>query len=452
MEPAVILTIVLKLLAVALLVLINGFFVAAEFAIVKIRHSELDALIAKGNRRARVARQVVQNLNSSLSAAQLGITLASLGLGWIGEPVFSSLLAPVLSWLRIESVELRHSISFMVGFSAITFLHISAGEQAPKALAIQKSLATSLWIASPLTWFHRLSYPFIWILNTTSLWMLRQLGIEPASEAEQTHSEDELRLIISATGGKSASPVLGRNLVLNALDLRHRVVREVMRPRQEIITLNTEASISECIALAERTRFSRFPICEMGDLDKTLCTVHIKDIYALRLRAHCGRDLTIAGRKIIYVPETARLEKLLQFFLTRKLHMAMVVDEYGGTCGMATLENILEELVGPIQDEFDQEQPLYRPLGQEIWEIHGSLPLRELSLLTLETITDEGVATTSGLVTQRLGGFARTGDTLVLGSFDLRVEEMDGPKIARLKLSRRPTNANPEPGDNAPSI
>jgi CBS domain containing-hemolysin-like protein len=452
MEPNTLAILALKLLAVVALVLLNGFFVAAEFAIVKVRYSQLETLIAKGHRRAKIAERVVQNLNASLSAAQLGITLASLGLGWIGEPVFSSLLAPVLSWLQIESLEWRQSISFLVGFSAITFLHISAGEQAPKSLAIQRPLATALWVASPLTWFHRISYPFIWLLNTTSLWMLRQLGIQPAVENEQAHSEDELRLIISATSGKSASPVLGRNLVLNALDLRHHVAREVMRPRQEIVGLNTEDSIAECISIAERTRFSRFPLCEEGNLDKTLGAVHIKDIYALRLRAHSGKDLASAGRKIIYVPETAHLEKLLQLFLTRKVHMAIVVDEYGGTSGMVTLENILEELVGPIQDEFDQEQPLYRPMGKDAWELQGALPLRELSLLTRETIADEGITTISGLVTQRLGGFAQPGNTLVLGSYELTVEEMDGPKVARLKLTRRALPSNPEQLEDPPTI
>ena len=428
----------LKLLAALLLVLLNGFFVAAEFALVKIRETQLDTLIAKGHRRAKIARSILGNLNESLSAAQLGITLASLGLGWIGEPVFSSLLAPLMDGLGVVSPEWRHLIAFFVGFSAITFLHISAGEQAPKALAIQKPLATTLTIATPLLWFYRASYPLVWGLNHTSLWLLRKVGIEPISESDRVHSEEELRLLISASRPTSSGLALQRNIVLNALALRHRIAREVMRPRQEIIGLNTESSLAECLDVAEKTRFSRFPLCDQGNLDKILGTVHIKDLYALRFRAHAGADLAPTARKIIYVPETARLEKLLHLFLERKLHLAVVVDEYGGTVGMVTLENILEELVGPIQDEVDQEKPLAQKTGELTWDLAGALPLHQLSELIGETITEEGVTTTSGLVTHRLGGFPQVGHTFTLGACELRVEEMDGTRVARLTLTRKP--------------
>ena len=211
-----------------------------------------------------------------------------------------------------------------------------------------------------------------------------------------------------------------------------------MRPRKEIVALDTEASMAECLDLAEKTRYSRFPLCERGDLDKTLGVIHIKDLYAMRPKARKGADLFPVCRKLIYVPETARLEKLLQLFLERKLHFAIVVDEYGGTVGMATLENILEELVGQIQDEFDQEKPLLVKKDERTWEVDGALPLHELADLVGEPLKEEGVTTTSGLVTQRLGGFPNEGDTLTLGPFELRVQQMDGARVARLKLTRRP--------------
>ena len=179
----------------------------------------------------------------------------------------------------------------------------------------------------------------------------------------------------------AGQPRLGRDIVLNALDLRQRIVREVMRPRQEIVALDTEASMAECLDVAEKTRYSRFPLCEGGDLDKTLGVVHIKDLYAMRIKARTGADLLPVARKLIYVPETARLEKLLQLFLERKLHLAIVVDEYGGTVGLVTLENILEELVGQIQDEFDQEKPLLVRASETTWEAAGALPLHELEEL-----------------------------------------------------------------------
>ncbi len=427
----------LNLLLVFLLVLINGFFVAAEFAIVKVRDTQLNPLINKGHRRARIARRVIGNLDASLSACQLGITLASLALGWVGEPVFSALLAPLMDWLQIKTSTLRESIAVVVGFCAITFLHITAGEQAPKWLAIQKPLPTALWVVQPLEWFHRASYPFIWLLNHASLWILRQLGIHPASEAEQAHSEEELRLLFAASHEDAGGTVLGRDIVLNALSLRHRIARDVMRPRLEIVGLDTEASVTECLDVAEKTRYSRFPLCEGGDLDKTAGVIHSKDLFAMRLRAKRGADLVSVARKLIYVPETAKLEQLLQLFLERKLHMAIVVDEYGGTVGMVTLENILEELVGQIQDEFDQEKPLLQKIDDNTWELDGALPLHGLAELVGEDLAEEGITTTSGYVTHRLGGFPNLGDVLKLANYDLRVEARDGSRVSNLRLTRR---------------
>jgi CBS domain containing-hemolysin-like protein len=427
-----------KLLAVAVLVLLNGFFVAAEFALVKVRDTQLSPLIAQGHRRARIARRVIGNLDASLSACQLGITLASLGLGWIGEPVFAALLQPLLDLLAIRSADLRETIAFMVGFSVLTFLHISAGEQGPKWLAIQRPLPTALWVVQPLEWFHRASYPFIWLLNRASLWLLQLIGLQTGGE-EQAHSEEELRLLFTTSHQKAGGSALGRHILLNALELRHRVVRQVLRPRKEIVALDTGATIAECLDLAERTRYSRFPICTAGDLDQTLGVVHIKDLYALRIKARTGADLVPAARKLIYVPPTARLEKLLQLFLERRLHLAMVVDEYGGTIGMVTLENILEELVGQIQDEFDQEKPLLAKQDEQTWELDGALPLHQLAELIGEPLHEEGITTTSGWITHRVGGFPKVGDVLVLDRCELRVEEVDAMRVARIRLVRRPT-------------
>src|SRR5262245_42397133 len=242
--------ILLKILLVVGLVLLNGFFVAAEFALVKIRDTQLVVMASAGHRRARMARRLISNLDASLSATQLGITLASLGLGWVGEPVFLTLLEPVMKWLQIESTRMQHTLAFIVGFSAITFMHIVVGELAPKSLAIQKPLPTSLWVSYPLRWFYKLSYPFNWALNGASLWLLRRLGLEAVSEAELVHSEEELRLLFSSSRKQSGGTALGRDIVLNALDLRRRTVREVMRPRQEIVALNTESSMAECLDLA----------------------------------------------------------------------------------------------------------------------------------------------------------------------------------------------------------
>lgn len=283
--------VLLKILLVLGLVLLNGFFVAAEFALVKIRETQLDMLVAKGSLRAKVARSIVSNLNAYLSATQLGITVASLGLGWAGEPVFTALLSPVLLSLHVESEAVRHSIAFAVGFSALTFLHISAGELAPKWTAIQNPLPIALWVAQPLRWFYIASYPFNWLLNRAAQWLLRQAGIQAISESKRVHSEEELRLLVTSSQKQSGATALGRAIVLNALDLRRRLARQVMRPRQEIIALDTEATIAQCLDIAEKTRYSRFPLCEEGDLDRTRGVVHIKDLYAMRLRVRTGGEL-----------------------------------------------------------------------------------------------------------------------------------------------------------------
>lgn len=427
----------LQLLAVGFLVLLNGFFVATEFALVKVRVTQLDPLANRGHKRARMAAHLARHLDAYLSACQLGITLASLGLGWIGEPVFAKILEPLFGWLNVESEKLQHSLSFGVGFSVITFLHIVVGEMAPKSLAIRLALPTTLWIAYPMRCFYLAMYPFIWVLNESALWILRLLGLEPAHESEGVQTEDELRLVLASSQQHLGASRLSRSLVQNALDLRQRVARDVMRPRKEITVLDTQASMAECLDVAEKSRYSRLPLCEGGEVDRTLGVIHIKDLYAARIKARTGAELLPLARKIIYVPESARLEKLLELLLDRKLHLAIVVDEYGSTVGLVTMENIIEELVGQIQDEFDQEKPLLARISETTWDVDGALPLHELSELVGDSLTAEGVTTTNGWMTQRLGGFPKEGDTVTVGAFALRVEEMDGTRVGRLRVTRR---------------
>jgi CBS domain containing-hemolysin-like protein len=434
-----ILEIAFKLLAVMLLVMLNGFFVATEFALVKVRATQLEPFAAQGHKRAKMALHLARHLDEYLSACQLGITLASLGLGWIGEPVFADLLAPVFNLFNVESEKLRHSLSFGIGFSVITFLHIVVGEMAPKSVAIRLAMPTTLWIAHPMRWFYLAMYPFIWVLNHSALWLLRLAGLEPAHEGDAIHSEDELRLVLASSQKQLGASRFSRDIVQNALDLRQRVARDVMRPRQEITVLDLRSPSAECLEVAEK---SRFPLCDEGDPDRTRGVLHIKDLYALRNTAQVGADLLPVARKIIYVPETARLEKLLRLFLDRKLHLAIVVDEYGGTVGLVTLENIVEELVGQIQDEFDQEKPLLTRASETSWEVAGALPLHELEELVGATLRAEGVTTTSGWVTHQLGGFPKMGDTMKVGDCDLRVEEMEGTRVARLRVTKRALPAN----------
>jgi len=421
-----------NLLAVLLLVLLNAFFVAAELALVRIRDTQLAALAAKGNRRAKMARHILARIDTYISTTQFGITLVSMALGVVVEPVFRDLLEPLFELLKITSASAQSGMAIGVGFFVNCYLLIVAGELVPKAIAIRRTLQTSLWVAEPLNWFYRLAYPFIWLLLRSSQLVVRRLGFSE-EELRSAPSEEELRLVLAATRNVAG----GRDLILNALDLRHRVVREVMRPRHEITVFNTGATLAECLALAEETRYSRFPLCENGDLDRTRGVVHIKDLYpAARGPGRTAADLLPAARKLVYVPETGRLEKLLQLFLERKLHLAIVVDEYGGTVGIITLENVLEELVGQIQDEFDQEKPELVRLGDNVWEAAGTLPLHGLEKIIGETPHEEGIATASGWITRKLNGFPKAGDIVRVGPYELRVEQMDGPLVVRLRITK----------------
>jgi CBS domain containing-hemolysin-like protein len=421
----------LRILAVVALVLMNAFFVVAELAMVRIRDSQLAGLVARRNRRARTARYIIEHIDAYIGATQFGITLASLGLGMAVEPVFNGLLTPVFNLAGITSEDLRHEIALGVGFFTNCYLLIVAGELVPKGIAIRRTLPAALLTAKPLTWFYRISFPFIWLLNRSAQLILKWLGVN-ADELHGAQSEEELRVILAAAQGSPAR----RNLILNALDLRYRTAREVMRPRNEVTVFETAATVAECIALAEKTRYSRFPVCDDGDPDQARGVIHIKDLYAFRDRARTAADLLPVARQLICVPETARLDRLLQRFLEKKSHLAFVVDEFGGTLGIITLENVMEAIVGQIQDEFDAEATQFIRRSDNVWEVSGTLPVHDLETIIGPVPHDEGVTTASGWVTQRLGGFPKTGDAFASGDYQLHVEEMDGLRVARLKITQ----------------
>jgi CBS domain containing-hemolysin-like protein len=424
----------LKLLGLGLLILFNAFFVAAELALVRIRDSQLASLAQKGNRRAHRAQHIVVHIDSYIGATQFGITLASMALGVLVEPVFRALLDPIFPLVGIHSEQTQRTIAIVLGFFVNCYLLIIAGELVPKAIAIRRTLATALWVATPLDWFYRISYPFIWVLHHTSEIVLRWLGFPHAEFGEQ-HSEEELRFVLASSQGTPDR----RDLILNALDLRHRIAREVMRPRNELTVFASDATVVDCVVLAEKTRYSRFPVCVDGDLDRTLGVVHIKDVYPAlhNPRVQTAADLLPVARNIIYIPETATLDKLLRRFLDRRLHFAVVVDEFGGTTGVVTLENTIEALVGQIQDEFDTEATQFIRRSETVWEVAGTLALHDLEKIIGTVPHDENTTTTSGWVTEQLGGFPKTGDHVHVGIFELRVEEMDGPRVAKLKVSKR---------------
>ena len=426
--------VLLKLGAIMLLVFLNGFFVAAEFALVKVRGSQLEALSAEGNMGAGIARQVMPNLDASLSACQLGITLASLGLGWVGEPFLARMLQPLYAMVSIESPAIIRASSFALAFFTITFLHIVLGEQAPKILAIRKALATSIVISPPLRLFYVVFKPAIWFLNASSNWVLKHLlRLEPAAHGEGSHSEEELRLILDQSEKTDEVSSLGRDLLINALDLRQRVVRDIMTPRGQVVFLDIEKSFEENVKIALESRHTRFPLCR-GHLDNTIGLIHIKELVPMMRDPQ--PDLLRIKRDLIPLPEMMSLEKLLNLFLTRHAHLAIVVDEYGGTVGMVTLENVLEEIVGDIQDEFDSEKAEFRKINENEFSVDGAVGLYELHDLAGLELESADVSTIGGYVTHLLGHLPKQGEQVQIEDYLVTITQTDGRRVGQLHFRK----------------
>src|SRR5712672_3788341 len=423
-----------KLLAIAALVLLNGFFVAAEFALVKIRDSQLNTLAAEGIKRAALVKQIKDNLNAYLSACQVGITAASLGLGWLGEPFLARMLQPFFALAGIESVPVIKSISFALAFSAITFLHIVLGEQAPKILAIRKSMAAALFVSVPLRWFYAIFKPAIWFLNAASNWLLRRvIRVEPIAEGELAHSEEELRLIVRESEKSAEVTPLGRELVFNVLDMRDRVVRDIMTPRGEIVYFNLEDDFETNVKKAIESRHTRFPLCR-ENLDNTIGLVHIKELVPMMRDPH--PDLMRIKRELLPVPEMMALENRLRLFLSKHAHVAIVVDEFGGTVGLVTLEDVLEELVGAIQDEFDSEKEEFRKISANEFSVDGALGLYELNDLAKLDLESPDVSTIGGYVTHLLGHLPKTGEQVKIDGYLVTVSEADNRRVKQLHFNK----------------
>ena len=425
-----------RLLAVAVLVLLNAFFVASEFAIVKVRASQLEPLVEDGDRRATISKEIASNLDVYLSACQLGITLASLGLGWVGEPFIARTIEPIFFLVGVQSPAIIQPVAFALAFSLITAAHIILGEQAPKIMAIRKPLPSALLLARPLQLFTAAFRPAIWFLNKmTNVFLKRVFRLEPTSEHELAHSEEELRVILTESEENDEVSPLGKEILINALDLRRRIVRDITTPRGEVVWLDLDNTFEENLKIAQESRHTRFPLCQ-GHLDNTIGQVHIKDM--LPLMRETAPDLLSVKREILPVPEMMRLEKLLTFFLNKHAHLALVVDEYGGTVGVVTLDNVIEELVGSIQDEFDSESPEFRKLGEGEFLVEGTLSLHELNELTGLELESADVSTIGGYVTHVMGHLPQQGEKTVLEPFAVTVTKSDGRRIEQLHFKRLP--------------
>ena len=419
------------------LVFLNGFFVAAEFALVKVRATRLEELAARAAFGSKKSLEAVRHLDAYLSATQLGITLASLGLGYVGEPAFAHLIEPVFASL---SERMRGIIAFGIAFTLITALHIVVGELAPKSLAIQRAEKVTLAVIYPLDFFYHLFRWPIAFLNWVAGLVLKPFGLTPPEEhgPAEAHSEEEVRLILTGShqGGEITDSEL--TLVNNVFDFTQRQAWEVMVPRPDIVFLSTEKSLAENIRRADESNFTRLPLVEDNSPDNIIGMIHIRDLARLERQRSDESDaekLRRIARDLPRLPETKPIDQLLREFQRERQHMAVIVDEYGGTSGIVTIEDIIEEIVGDIQDEFDRTTPEMEPAGADCYHVDARMPLTKLErTFNLEGEETE-VDTIGGWVLSKKGASPlRLGDSIPYGEATVTITELAGRRVRKVRV------------------
>ena len=423
-----------NLLIALALVALNGFFVAAEFALVRVRESRIVQLEQEGSARAGSVRAALRDLDAYLSVCQVGITMASLALGWVGEPAVSHLIEPVLASLGIGSERVVTVVSVIIGFTVITYAHLVFGEQAPKYFSIQRAERTALWISRPLRICKIFLRPVVWIVNTSTNFFLRPWGVKLGEEME-AHSEEELRIMISSSTASGVLDPEEREYLNNVFDFGDTVAREVMVPRPDIEALPRDAPLHELAEAAAFGRYTRYPVYE-GDLDQVLGAVHVKDLFRAAGEDPENFDIREIIRECLVVPENKPIEQILREFQSRKLQMAIVIDEWGSVEGLITIEDILEELVGEIQDEFDEDEAAIEAIGDDIYAVDGRIPITDVNDHFGLDLPHEDFDTIGGYVLGFLGRPPETGDTVEAEGVTLTVKSVDGPRVSVLTLRR----------------
>lgn len=423
------------LLGVAFFVLMNAFFVAAEFGLVSVRRTRVEELAAQGHPTALIVRRALDDPDRFIAATQLGITVASLALGWIGEPALAHLFSPLLTFLPEDWIgPAAHSIAAAIAFACITFLHVVAGELAPKSIALQNPERTAFFVARPMLVVFQLFRPAIWVLNGAGNALLRVLGIRLASGHERVHSVQELKMLIEASQQEGVLQEEEEQMLRAVFDLRSSRAAEVMVPRTEMVGAPADATVEELADLAERTALTKFPVFE-DDPDHIVGVVYLKDL--LRPIRACRSDLTARAlmREALFLPETVSVADLLAHFRRARQHIAILVDEYGGTAGLVTLEDLLEEIVGDIGDLFEPPTPQVQHLPDGSVLLDGLMTIDEANEALNLALSDPFYTTVGGLVMGRLDRVPTVGDEVILEDGQrLRVEEMDGLRVARVRL------------------
>jgi len=428
---------ILRLIVVGLLVLANGFFVAAEFSLVSVRKTRIQELVARGEARAEAVQKAISDPDSVIAATQLGITLSSLALGWLGEPALSHLILPLVNLFPAEiQSEVSHTISAAIAFSIITFLHVVIGELAPKSIALQNPERTSLFVAVPTLWTEKIFKPFIWILNGTGNAILKWVGVQPAAGHQLVHSVEELKMIVDASAEGGAVEADERKMLVAVFDFGELLVRHVMIPRTEMVAVEADTPLPEIINLVSESTYTKFPIFE-DNLDHILGIAHVKDLLNVMQSSDCencvARDLT---REAIFVPETAQVKTLLTQFREHRQHIAIVMDEYGGTAGLITLEDLMEELVGEVSDPFDRIQPEIQVLPNGAFLVDGLTLIEDVNAKLGTVLQDAAYDTIAGYVLGKIGHIPKVNDVVESENLRFSIEEMDGMRISRLSITR----------------
>jgi CBS domain containing-hemolysin-like protein len=426
------LPLLLKLTLVLFLVLLNGFFVAVEFAMVKARGSRIDTMAEEGRRNAKFAKGIMNNLNAYLSACQLGITLTSLLLGYVGEPAFALLLGPILKPFGLPD-GIFHTITFIIAFALMTTFHITLGEQFPKTYAIRKAESVTLLAALPIVLFYKMMYPFIWLLNGISNWMLRRAGIEPETEHDTAHTEDEIRVLMKESHKNGLIDNTELTLVDNIFEFAETTAKEIMIPRTEMECLYANLSFGENLAFAVKDMRTRYPVCD-PDKDNIIGFVHIKDL--LKPDANL-KGIKKIMRPITTVPDSIQISDLLKILQKKRSQMALLIDEYGGTSGLVTLEDIMEEIVGEIQDEFDEERSTIEMKDENTFSIDGLLHIDEVNDYFGLEITSDDYDTIGGWIYSQIEiPPSKNQQVSYNDEFEFIVEETDHLRISRVKVRR----------------
>jgi len=434
------------LISVVVLVLLNAFFVAAEFALVSVRKTRIEELISQGVTGAEAVREAIHDPDQFIAATQLGITLASLGLGWVGEPALSHVIDPVLQLLPIPGAwheTTAHTVSAVIAFIIITFMHVVVGELAPKSIALQSPERTALVVARPTMWAEWIFRPGIWLLNGAGNIILRALGFGPASGHEMVHSVEEIRMLVEASTTHGLLEESEQDMLEAIFDLRQMNVRQVMIPRTEMAMIAASVTLRELLLFQKDNPHTKIPVYEK-DRDHIIGIIYVRDVVDEIAIGDLDRPILPFIRPAIYLPESTRITLALAAFREGRQHLAIVLDEYGGTDGMVTLEDILEEISGEIPDQFEQDEQEIVELPDGSWRVSGLANIEDVNEALEVELSDENYDTIGGYVMGRLERIPEKGDQISVDSLRFQVEQIDGMRIDQLRVMKTPTGSREE--------